>query len=49
MALLGLIVGKGARTLARWASGMVRPPYASEQVFLVLGRLDGVCALSFLR
>ncbi|WP_104176386.1 XRE family transcriptional regulator [Cryobacterium sp. Y50] len=31
-ALLGVIVGKDARTIARWASGTVRPPYASEQV-----------------
>jgi hypothetical protein len=31
-ALLGVIVGKDARTIARWASGMVRPPYASEHV-----------------
>lgn len=30
--LLGVIVGKDARTLARWASGTVRPPYASEHL-----------------
>ena len=30
--LLGVIVGKNARTLARWAHATVRPPHASEKV-----------------
>ena len=30
-ALLGVIVGKNARTLARWAHATVRPPQASEK------------------
>jgi hypothetical protein len=31
-ALLGVIVGKNARTLARWTHATVRPPHASEQL-----------------
>lgn len=31
-ALLGVIVGKNARTLARWAHATVRPPHASEKI-----------------
>ena len=31
-ALLGVIVGKNARTLARWAHATVRPPQASEKL-----------------
>ncbi|RJT91551.1 hypothetical protein D6T64_01585 [Cryobacterium melibiosiphilum] len=30
--LLGVIVGKNARTLARWAHAKVRPPQASEKL-----------------
>jgi len=30
--LLGGIVGKNARTLARWAHATVRPPHASEKL-----------------
>jgi hypothetical protein len=30
--LLGVIVGKNARTLARWAHATVRPPHASEKL-----------------
>ena len=30
--LLGVIVGKNARTLARWAHSTVRPPQASEKL-----------------
>ena len=30
--LLGVIVGKNARTLARWAHATVRPPQASEKL-----------------
>lgn len=46
-ALLGVIVGKNARTLARWANATVRPPHASEkllrdtfQVFEILSSVD---------
>ena len=46
-ALLGVIVGKNARTLARWAHTAVRPPHASEkllrdtfQVFEILTSVD---------
>ncbi|TFB56383.1 hypothetical protein [Cryobacterium tagatosivorans] len=46
-ALLGVIVGKNARTLARWAHATVRPPHASEkllrdtfQVFEILSSID---------
>ncbi|TFD75594.1 hypothetical protein E3T54_11740 [Cryobacterium sp. Sr8] len=45
--LLGVIVGKNARTLARWAHATVRPPHASEkllrdtfQVFEILSSVD---------
>ena len=30
--LLGVIVSKNARTLARWTQATVRPPHASEQL-----------------
>ncbi|TFC63812.1 hypothetical protein [Cryobacterium sp. TMT2-4] len=30
--LLGVIVGKNARTLARWTHATVRPPHASEKL-----------------
>ncbi|TFB59628.1 hypothetical protein [Cryobacterium sp. Sr3] len=45
-ALLGVIVGKNARTLARWAHAAVRPPHASEKLlrdtFQVLEILSSV-------
>jgi hypothetical protein len=31
-ALLGVIVGKNARTLARWTHATARPPHASEKL-----------------
>ena len=31
-ALLSVIVGKNARTLARWTNATVRPPHASEKL-----------------
>jgi hypothetical protein len=46
-ALLGVIVDKNVRTLARWANATVRPPHASEkllrdtlQVFELLTSVD---------
>lgn len=46
-ALLGVILGKDVRTVARWANATVRPPHASEnllrdtfQVFELLMSVD---------
>ena len=52
-ALLVVIVGKNARTLARWTHATVRPPHASEKLlrdtFQVVEILSSVLSLEAVR